>query len=807
MIRNISHGKFKIFRICIITVVFIAVQNVLPSFAKPVFNFETNKDGWRIMEGQENTVKKLFVDSTTSTYGNNSLTADITFPGEASIYTYITRTDTSIYENLEIDIHLHQNAPEDTQAVIFLQDGEWLWYETRPFSLSPGEWQSISVNLAPESMSLRAVGHSQPWGPYSRANINTIGIKVQSNSEYAGQFNIDNIRFNRVMFPQHHINNTTVEKGDKIELSFNLPTNYSNPFDPDEIDVTGIFTSPQGEVIRIPGFFYQNYQRRLVNDGNDRRKEALDPIGHPEWRIRFTPIEAGYYSYKIRVNDHTGERQSPEKIVKVQKADPPGFVQLDSEGEMGFILDSGEYFFPIGFNYRSPYDTRYDENILGEQRTEPTDACAASNVMLDDGSVGFEENIAEMAEYGMNFIETWLAPWWIALEWSPQRIGFKGAGYYNLRNAWRFDRIMDAAAEHGVYVQLVIINHGQLSTFVDEEWQDHPYNVDNGGFLDSPEEVFTDPRARRLTRNKFRYIVARWGYSPYILSWDILNEINLVGDSNRFWRSEEIVEWADEMASYLKEIDPWQHLVTAHFTGNFDSDIFRVEELDYTANNAYYNVNNTDLVTRMTRAYNFHTRFEKPFLFAEFGGTSGGGSIINLKRDLQVGLWAGYTMPLAASPLFWWHQLIRDQDWYYMYQSLADFENIVGEKRRFMTRFNSWQISMPEINDTGDEDNEPETLKPKGLMMHCDKNAAYIGWFYNPQYVKNLDNIELESIRDASLTIKDMAQGTYRLVLWDTKKGKAILDEKNHIESQIDIELPDFEEDIAIFLSLEEQAE
>ncbi len=764
----------------------------------PSFDFTGGTQGWDLLEGEEgNAALELLVDDTIVSRGYHSLGIEVEFPGDAGVYTYISSSETSIYDRIEFDFFLPDDAPDDVSCLLFIQDGEWLWYQTREYSLSPGEWRTISASIAPESMEWAGRGHSQPWGPLSRSNINVVGVKIRSTEDYAGRLNLDNVAFTRTMFPNYEVSPSELSVGDKLEFSFNLPSTYRNPFDPEEISVDGHFTGPSGDEMVVPGFFYQDYERYLVSDDEGRRLEALDPKGAPGWKIRFTPLEAGMHTYEISITDAGGTRTTQPGEFDVQAGDSLGFVRTCPDGGKGFVLDNGDYFFPIGFNYRSPYDVRYESNILRERLTDPTQDCASSNVALDDGTFGYEENMEEMAGHGMNFMETWMAPWWLAIEWSPQRIGFRGAGRYNLRNAWKLDRVMDAAAAHDIYVQLVLINHGQLSSFVDAEWQDHPYNVENGGFLQSPEEVFSDERARRLTKNMLRYIIARWGYSPYIFSWNLLNEMNLVGDNNRFWRSDEITEWFEEMTLYLKETDPWDHMVTGHFTGNFDSDIFRIEGVDYSANNAYYNVNNQDLVSRLRGTYNFHRRFDKPFLVAEYGGTSGGGTVRNLKRDLQVGLWAGYTMPIAASPLFWWNQLVRDQNWYHIYESMVRFERIVGEDRRNMDIFGGWKLKLEEGvgEDRGDHG-------AAGQMMHCGEAGAYIGWFYNKQYVGNLrDELELGEITDLTLDISDIeAETEYKMILWDTQSGEAYSELKTVLRPGEGISLPDFNKDIAVYL-------
>ncbi len=463
---------------------------------RPAFDFEGDIQGWKLLEGEDaNAVNEIFVDDSVASEGYHSLGVLAQFPGIASVYTYIQRDDMSIYEKLEMDVYIPPDIPDDISANLFVQDAEWLWYQTRAFSLIPGEWQTISADMSPHSMAWKSLGHSQPWGSLSRSNLNTMGIMFVSNGEFRSRLNIDNIVFKQVMFPEHTMNVSELQVGEKLELAFNLPATYCNPFDPVEIAVEGKFIDPAGKKIVVPGFFYQNYERRVVIGEDGGRREALDPEGAPTWKIRFTPVKAGSYFYSITAADRSGTRSSANRRFYVTPGAPPGFVRTDPDNDKGFQLDCGSYFFPIGFNYRSPYDVRYEQNILGRRLTDPGDATACSNVALDDGTFGFEENMVGMAEYGMNFMETWMAPWWIALEWSPQRMGFRGAAWYNLRNAWKLDRIMNAAGQHGIYIQLVLINHGQLSTFVDQEWQDHPYNVQNGGFLMSPEDFFSDPHS------------------------------------------------------------------------------------------------------------------------------------------------------------------------------------------------------------------------------------------------------------------------------------------------------------------------
>ena len=77
-----------------------------------------------------------------------------------------------------------------------------------------------------------------------------------------------------------------------------------------------------------------------------------------------------------------------------------------------------------------------------------------------------------------------MANWEVALEWTGK--GYYDLGVYNLEKAGKLDKILDIAAENDIYIQLVINHHGQLSTKVNPQWKENPYNVENGGPCQKP---------------------------------------------------------------------------------------------------------------------------------------------------------------------------------------------------------------------------------------------------------------------------------------------------------------------------------
>ena len=47
-----------------------------------------------------------------------------------------------------------------------------------------------------------------------------------------------------------------------FELTVDLSAEYENPFDPSQVDLSGIFKSPSSKEIKVPGFLYSSSGKR-----------------------------------------------------------------------------------------------------------------------------------------------------------------------------------------------------------------------------------------------------------------------------------------------------------------------------------------------------------------------------------------------------------------------------------------------------------------------------------------------------------------------------------------------------------------
>ena len=179
--------------------------------------------------------------------------------------------------------------------------------------------------------------------------------------------------------------------------------------------------------------------------------------------------------------------------------------------------------------------------------------------------------------------------------------------YVSSKHAYQLDQIVEMAETAGVYLKLVVSEKG------DEIWL--KINDDNSftNGEDNEDSYYGLGRdmnkVRWLQRAWWRYLQARWGYSPAIHSWELLNEGDPALDAHFLM--------ADEFARYMKygvfgvdapqvgsaaDLHPNAHLVTTSFWHSFPCDgVWRNDEyrfLDYADLHAYVSTSYAPLSER-----------------------------------------------------------------------------------------------------------------------------------------------------------------------------------------------------------------
>lgn len=336
-----------------------------------------------------------------------------------------------------------------------------------------------------------------------------------------------------------------------VEMTFPIDIDsslYSNPFDADDIELVGVFEAPSGRQLIIPGFWMQPYDDVCQQPC---RVETLQPSGEPTWQVRFSPDEVGRWAYNLQVRDDGTTIRVEHGEFEVAQSDHPGFISASENGRY-FQYGSGQSYFPIGHNLL------WSWNAGG-------------------GLVTYRKWLRELSEAGGNYARLLIDdPWFIGLEWSNPAGDYRAAQ----DDAARLDTILDMAAEYGIALQLVVQWHQALINYqgvpvvvpnnptrpdTSADWDNYGYNIRNGGPLTGAGQFFASARARTLFRQRLRYIAARWGYSPQVFAWEMIDEIDRTTNYNPAVAS----DWLEETAGYMRQVDQDRHLITA---GSRDND-------------------------------------------------------------------------------------------------------------------------------------------------------------------------------------------------------------------------------------------
>lgn len=418
-----------------------------------------------------------------------------------------------------------------------------------------------------------------------------------------------------------------------------------NNFDPDIIRVDAKFTAPSGRELNVPAFWYQAYTRALVDGA-----QVLTPAAEPEWRLRFTPDEPGMWKLELQV-----ETDGLKGFKFVAKE----FRVIDAP------VASGTGWIRVGA----------DKRYLATSDGAPLRLVGA-NVCWGGAraSYNFDDWFAAMDDAGENFARLWLAPWSMGIEHKPGTLN-----RYDLAEAWQLDYVVDLAGRHGIDFLIAMDHHGMFM-WNDPAWggsnnfwlRSSPYAVENGGPCKSPDAFFTSGEARKLYQKRLRYMIARYGWSPRLLSWQFFNEI----DNSYIPRSDlvhkHVVAWHKAMGEWLRANDPYHHLISTSLTGASDrADFWNLPEMDFTVYHSYGEADPALHTARLSA--DFVARYNKPMMIGEFGTDFRNWNIAAdpYLRGFRQGIWGGVLGGSMGTSMSWWWEGLHDDNVYPIYKVIG----------------------------------------------------------------------------------------------------------------------------------------
>lgn len=427
-------------------------------------------------------------------------------------------------------------------------------------------------------------------------------------------------------------------KFEKAEATFKLTEKYVNPYDPDVIKVDAKITEPDGNTYLMPCFYY--IPATFTKGAGQELKDKAT------WMLRFSPQKEGKYKVAILTKDKSNEEISNEVYLNVKENGKSGFIKVNKDNKYALNFDNGSQYYPVGYNI-------------------------AWNNYWSDGRFAdfYKDYYKKMGDNN----QTWTRYWFTgfakqALEWGAKTSDwYEGLGKYSQRAAGILDEAVNSAEENGLYIQLVFQHHGQYSRDTNPNWDDNPYNVANGGYLDKPSDFFTNEEAKKQTKKMYRYIVARWGYSPNIFAWELFNEVHFSEGKPKV-----VDAWHDEMATYLKSIDPYKHIVTSSMSEAQLKLMDDNKDMDILQYHVYEANLDTTLVEKVQKQ---KEKLSKPIIVGEFGS--------NLNTDdyskhpdkefdhVRKGAWINIFTEVPH--LFWFWDQIYAQNKFNLLKPLANF--------------------------------------------------------------------------------------------------------------------------------------
>ncbi|HLF35992.1 MAG TPA: hypothetical protein VI583_17245, partial [Cyclobacteriaceae bacterium] len=341
-------------------------------------------------------------------------------------------------------------------------------------------------------------------------------------------------------------------------------------------------------------------------------------------------------------------------------------------------------------------------------------------------------------------------------------------GKYNQEKLGRIDSMLSILEASDIQLMYAIWPHDLFSETVwAAEWDKNPYRE-----ICDVVDVYSDEVAWKYQMRKYRYMIARFAHSRSLGIWELINEMNGT-DGWKEGRHQDAYDWVEKCDKFFEENDPYNHPVTASFSGGYEeyreplylrNDIPNIHfypaqgwALKYPADTLRSSLYNYVFASRR-----FWDSFDKPAIFGEAGADLHyfNTRSAEYREDYHNGLWATLSNGLAGTPVWWDYTVLTDSDW----EQLSHLSVFVSDI------------------DFANLDLKPVDIAGDGIDAYA-MMSANSGFGWARSYVKN-------DISRISLPIKT-TDGNYAVRWYDAWNGEYLnLDKVNAVNSILTITVP-----------------
>jgi len=337
-------------------------------------------------------------------------------------------------------------------------------------------------------------------------------------------------------------------------------------------------------------------------------------------------------------------------------------------------------------------------------------------------------------------------------------------GVYNQVDCFMLDELVEAAENNGIYLMLCMLTRDLYMKHLSD---------DRSGEYE---------QAIQYAKKFMRYAVARWGYSTSVAAWEYFNEIDPGLPTDRFYA---------EVGDYLERIDIYHHL-RATSTWHPSAKDCRHASLDIGQVHRYMRPGTEEefkdeVAVVLDRAQFLRKHApKKPALIAEFGlADTKWGRSDYMKQDKEgvhfhTSIWASAFAGTSGTAMFWWWELLDQQDAYRHYQPLSVFLA---------------DVCFAGLRQT----NAAASGERLRVLGYQGDDCAYI-WISDNQatwWKRIVENRQPTPVADAVIEIRGLRPGKYRLEWWDTYEGRTIrIQQVTCTDAHLRISIPSFSRDI-----------
>lgn len=352
--------------------------------------------------------------------------------------------------------------------------------------------------------------------------------------------------------------------------------------------------------------------------------------------------------------------------------------------------------------------------------------------------------------------------------------------------------------------------------FMARRWESHPYSAAQGGPCETPGDFLTNPDSLALQRERWKFIIDRWGNSSAIFAYDLLNEIH------EYWGGDEDeqIRWVAETATFIKqrELERYgkHHLVTVSIfgatpEGRMSDLIFREPTLDFASTHIYWYgkidapENTIDCALAVNEAIKYalqNIHDDRPFTDSESGP-------IHLYLDLKQNLseeddneyyhnmsWAHLASGGAGSGLRW-----PCRHPHCLTETMHRYQGAMARVCASLDWAHFRSRNIDHLLRVVEDDGQAAPVVSFGVS---DAQKAFVWLLHDTR------EHEAEPLPEQlTLLIEQMQPGIYSVEFWDTYAGelRSRTCIQHHAEAAMQIDLLPIDRDLAVIVKPEDERE